>query len=938
MENITIPNSVKSIDTGAFAGCYKLKEIKIPDSVKSIGNGVFLNCINLSQVNIPNGIKKIPGYNYAQGYADETVAVGCFHNCRSIKKITIPSTVSTITKGAFDGCTGLSSVFIGSGVEDADGLLDCTNLTSITVDEKNKKYSSSDGILFNKDKTDIVIYPRGRKGIYSLPKKVTVISDSAFENCTGLTSVTIPNSVTKIGYGAFEDCIGLTSVAIPNNVTKIEDYAFDNCIGLTSITIPNSVTSIESGAFENCTGLTSVTIPNSVISIGSDAFKNCTGLKKIEVSPNNNYYSSYDGVLLDKDGYNLILCPEGKSGNFVVPDSVGCINDYAFNNCVNLTNIQIGENVNEIKGYAFENCKRLEKFVLPKNVDTIGYYGGWYEPIFTGCTNLKVIDVDRDNYYYSSVDGVLFDKEKEKLITCPAKKSGQYTVPKSVKSVTEYAFDDCNSLESIILPESMPDFSYYELEYCSNLKSIRVMGNNAHYSTEDGVLFNKDKSEIYVFPRNKGGNYTIPDSVTSIEGSAFKNCTGLISITIPNRVTSIEYDAFYGCTRLESIKVSDDNKYYSSYKGALFNKDKTEILCCPKSKKEFDIPNGVTSIGSGVFDDCTNLTNVTVPNSVKSIFGSFNSCTSLTSIIIPESVTYVDDNDFYNCGNNFTIYGYEGTAAELLALRCNLNFVRLQTVPVSVSLNKTSLSLGIGKTYTLTKKVLPSNAVTSYTWSSSNTKVATVNSIGKVTAINTGKTTITVKTSNGKTSTCIITVPKNLAAPSVSSLTNTANGIKISWKKVSGTYGYRVYVKTLSGWKKLKDTTATSFTDSAVAVNKTKTYTIRCIDKSGETISNYNTKGWSKKYTATAPKITKLKSTSKGVSVTWNKVAGVYGYRVYRKYAGGSWTKVKDTAATSLTDSGAKKGKKVTYTVRCIDKKNKSVSGYNSKGWSITRK
>ena len=151
-------------------------------------------------------------------------------------------------------------------------------------------------------------------------------------------------------------------------------------------------------------------------------------------------------------------------------------------------------------------------------------------------------------------------------------------------------------------------------------------------------------------------------------------------------------------------------------------------------------------------------------------------------------------------------------------------------------------------------------------------------------------------------------------------------------------YGYRVYQKTSNGWKRIKDTTATSVTDSAVTANQTKTYTIRCIDKNGNTVSGYNSKGWSKKYAPVAPKISKLTNTSKGVSVTWGKVAGVYGYRLYRKYDGGSWTKVKDTTAASYTDSGAKKGKKVTYTLRCIDKNGKTISGYNATGRSITRK
>ena len=1044
LENVTIPDSVKTIDTGAFARCYKLKKIKIPDSVQSLGNGTFYKCINLTQVNIPNGVKTIPGWVHAQGYADETAAAGCFQDCRSIKNIIIPSSVSTIGESAFSGCTSLSSVFIGSGVKELDkrGFYGCDSLAEITVDEKNANYSSLDGVLFNKDKTNVIICPNGKKGTYSLPNKVTKISSYAFCNCSGLTSVTIPNSVTSIEDYAFDDCTGLTNIAIPNSVTSIGYSAFSGCTGLTSVTIPNSVTSIGNYAFSQCSGLTnvsisnkvtslsytfkdctkltSITIPESVTSIsnGLDGpmFDGCTNLKKIEVSPNNENYSSYNGVLLDKDGYNLIRCPEGKSGNFVVPDSVGCIESYAFYNCTNLTNIQISKNVNEIEGYAFVNCKSLQKFVLTDNVYTIGYYGGWYEEsMFRGCENLKEIEVGSGNDNYSSVDGVLYDKEVEKLLYCPAKKSGEYTVPKSIKSVTDYAFEDCNSLESIVLPESMPEFSLFDLECCPSLKSIKVTGNNAYYSAEDGVLFNKDKTEIYVFPRSKEGNYTIPNSVTEISSRQFSQCTGLTGITIPNTVTEIGYSAFNG--NLKSIKVSEGNKYFCSYDGVLFNKDKTEILFCVGNKKEFVIPNGVKSI-SGAFNDCSNLTSVTIPNSVTSIYNGFNNCPNLTSITIPQSVISIYDSSFFNCGKNFTIYGYGGTEAEACALRNDFNFVQLrvvptsvalnkttltldtgktsnlkatvypsnasnkkctwsssntsvatvdkngkvtakkagtatitvktangktascnvtvqavQAVPTSVSLNKTSLTLDVGKSYTLTKTVSPSNAVTSYTWRSSNTSVATVDSNGKVTAKASGTATITVKTSNGKTATCKVTV--SLPAPQITGLSNTTGGIKISWNKVDGAYGYRLYYKPASGgWKRFKDTTATSFTDSGVVPNKTETYTIRCIDKNGNTISGFNSTGWSKKYTPAAPTVSKLDITTGGIKLSWNKIAGVYGYRLYYKTSSGGWKRFKDTTATSFTDSGVSPNRTETYTIRCIDKNGNTISGFNSTGWS----
>ena len=177
----------------------------------------------------------------------------------------------------------------------------------------------------------------------------------------------------------------------------------------------------------------------------------------------------------------------------------------------------------------------------------------------------------------------------------------------------------------------------------------------------------------------------------------------------------------------------------------------------------------------------------------------------------------------------------------------------------------------------------------------------------------------------------------NLPTPQITSLKNTTGGVKITWNKVSGAYGYRLYYRPASGgWKRFKDTTATSFTDSGVSPNRTETYTIRCIDKNGNTISGFNSNGWSIKYVPVAPTISKLENTSGGIKLSWNKIAGVYGYRLYYKPASGGWKRFKDTTtATSFTDSGVVPNKTETYTIRCIDKNGNTVSGFNSKGWSI---
>ena len=581
------------------------------------------------------------------------------------------------------------------------------------------------------------------------------------------------------------------------------------------------------------------------------------------------------------------------------------------------------------------------------------------------------------------------------------------TLPNSLKSIGYSAFAKTN-LKKVTIPNSVTEIGHYAFSGCENLSSLTF--SNKLESIGDRCFENCTSLT----------SVTLPNSVTAIGWSAFDSCSSLKTVSIGSGLKHCETQSsswyiFKNCIALESITVSSSNNNYSSANGIMYDKKKTEILVYPRAKKD---------------------TSYTVPSTIKTLyFMSTNNNLYLKTITIPSSVTYIENNavgylnidwNYYKV-SGFTIKGYKGTAAERYARNNDFNFVQLQVVPTSVALNKTTLTLDIGKTSNLRATVYPSNASNKKcTWSSSNTSVATVDGNGKVTAKASGTATITVKTSNGKTATCKVTV--NLPAPQITGLANTTGGIKISWNKVSGAYGYRLYYKPASGgwkrfkdttatsftdsgvspnktetytircidkngntvsgfnskgwskkytpvaptiskldntsggiklswnkiagvygyrlyyktssggWKRFKDTTATSFTDSGVSPNRTETYTIRCIDKNGKTVSGFNSKGWSKKYTPVAPTITRLSNTSKGVSVTWNKIAGVYGYRLYRKYDGGSWTRVKDTTSTSFTDSGAKKGKKVTYTVRCIDRKGKTVSGFNSKGWSITRK
>ena len=610
-ENLTsavIPEGVTSIGNGAFYGCKSLTSIIIPEGVTSIGNSVLSYCSALTSVVLPSTVTTVAPYafEYCTALTSVTLSEGlttvgfaAFEHCTALEEITLPQSLTTIEEVAFYGCSALKEITIPENVESisSQAFTWCKSLTAIRVAAGNRAYSADEkGVLFNKEKTELVRCPERFVGAYIIPDGAVTLHSNAFMNCGGLTDITIPEGVAEF-----------------------EGASFQNCVSLKSVTIPKSMRKSGSGAFSGCTALTEVTICEGISEISNKMFQGCTALKQISI-----------------------------------PESVTRIDGQAFSGCTALTSVTIPKNVTNIGWNAFEGCTGLTSVTIPEGVTYIGVGA------FSNCTELSAIWVDANNTaYYSDAVGVLYNKEKTELIQAPAKaRLGDYVVPEGVTSIGNVAFNGCKNLTSVTIPESVTYIGGGEFRGCDELIGIWVDKNNTTYcSDEVGVLYNKEKTELIHVPRRaKLGDYVIPEGVTTVGSSyegGFDGCTELTSITIPASVTKIDYWVFSGCTELSAIWVDADNTAYSSdARGILYNKEKTALVHAPAKAAlgDYSVPAGVTRIMDQAFTGCKNLTSITIPEGVETIYYmAFSSCTNLKKVILPSTATDIHDYVFMGC-------------------------------------------------------------------------------------------------------------------------------------------------------------------------------------------------------------------------------------------------------------------------------------------------
>ena len=594
---------------------------------------------------------------------------------------------------------------------------------------------------------------------------------------------------------------------------------------------------------------------------------------------------------------NLAFKDCTKITSIAMPDSVAYIGRSAFYNCTSLKSITIPDGVKEIGYAAFSECAGLVSVKIPDNVTKIG------DSAFINCANLTKIDVTAGNKYYSSANGVLFNKDKSELICYPAGiKNVGYSIPDGVTVIRDRAFNKCLSLNSITIPKSVQDIETYSFFGCTSLEAINVAASNKNYADVNGFLFSKDKTKIVCYPANKKNmSYSIPVSVKVVGVAAFRDCIYLKGITIPDSVTNIEHHAFSNCKSLKSIT----------------------------------IPDSITAIEMATFIDCASLTGVKIPDSVTSIrSGAFSNCTSLTKITIPAGVKTIADSALGYCyddnGNKKTtglkIYCYSNTQAEAYAKSGKFSYVLLDKLPAFAKVtgfkvkSKTNVSANLQWNKNISADGYVLDKYDGSKWVTIKTFTSNANTSFNVTGLK-ASTTFKFRIKAYKmydittvysafTYLNVNTRPYTTTGMKCSSKTNVSANLR--WNKNISANGYVLDKYDGKKWVTIKTFTSntnTSFNVTGLKASTTFKFRLRAYKNFGSvkeysafTYLNVNTRP----YTTTGMKCSS--KTNVSANLQWNKNRSADGY-VLDKYDGKKWVTIKtftSNANTSFNVTGLK--------------------------------
>ena len=621
--DIVIPSTynnlpVKEVEWAGFYGCTKITSVTLPCGITKIGSSAFETCSSLTNVVLNEGLAEI-------GY-------GAFMSCIKLEAIEIPSTVTKIGYDAFFRCTSL------------------------------KEAALKDGL--------------------------TEIGSRAFYNCVSLTSIRVPDTVISLGSSAFSECSALKEIYIGKKVASLDSGLFHNCGALESLTLPyvgknadehgyladffTISTTSQSYLYSFVPStLKDVTILDSCTSLSNHAFDGCDNVESMTLpfiggnASENQFLGYIFGGASVEDNATAVPASLRK---VTVGDGCKGIGDQAFLGCATLEEVSLGSGVEIIGWRAFRDCNSVESLVIPASVKTIGnsaftnmesllaitFLGDEFKlglSVFSGSTKLQLIKVNDSNLNYSVCDYILYNKDKTRLICCPAGLGGVITVPDSVVEVEEYAFYNCDKITEIKLPEGLKEIERNTFCFCSALKkvnvpegvtSIGIASFSACKALESLTLPDSVETiEMTAFAQSGLVSFNIPEKVSEIPEVAFLQCESLETISVPNKVKEIGKGAFQGCTSLTAVDLPSSMEKVGETAFALCSSLKTVIL--PESFKE---------IGGAAFLRCTSLETISIPDSVTSIgLGAFEDCSSLKSFKMPYGVTDLSRELFYGCSS-----------------------------------------------------------------------------------------------------------------------------------------------------------------------------------------------------------------------------------------------------------------------------------------------
>lgn len=667
-----VPNSVVEIYSNAFIGCNSIKSITLSKGLKKIYDGTFSNLTNLESVIVQEGVQHIGNK--------------AFENCSSLKQISLPESlisIGSVYKGnpndfsaseyfqygrTFYGCTSLEEVKIPDNVEiiGYSTFYGCTSLSKVKLSKKLKEISEN--TFYGCSSLKNIIIPKG----------VLEIGYSAFENCTSLENIELPDGLTAIGISvdhyfhtsgcySFAGCTSLKEVVIPDSVTGIGSCAFSGCTSLSKVKLSNNLAIIDEGTFSGCTSLAEIVIPDSVTKIRgkSDseyfggAFIGCTSLSKVKLSNN----------LTEIGIYTFLGCTS--LAEIDMPDSVTEIDWPAFKDCTSLSKVKLSNNLTKIENRVFSGCTSLKEIAIPDGVTEIDYSA------FSGCTSLQEI-----------------------------------TIPDSVTTVYDTAFSNCTSLESITIGSGVENLGNGWIDSCRRLANIIVSPENKTYSSVDGVLFNKDKSELLAYPiGNKRSSYTIPDGVTKIDQKAFYGCRYIETLTIPASVKEIEDSALGNCYDIRTINYLGTRE---QWKEVIIGADNYMFAL----------------VNVGCADDTR----------CDHVWGEW--------VVVDAATTEKE--------------GLEKRVCSLCSAEETRKIPKLDIIKVTaIELSDSERTVTVGTSFTIAATVKPDDALNrTIIWSSSDPSIATVDENGTVTAIAEGEAIITAESADGVKAECKVAVEK----------------------------------------------------------------------------------------------------------------------------------------------------------------------------------